>query len=79
MVFKMLIWCHIIERFELYINRKEQGDDEAMELDENFITAFEYGLPHTAWEGIGIDRLVMMLANKTSIREVIPFPSLKTK
>lgn len=67
------------ERFNLQVQAKDSGDAEAMHFDADYITALEYGLPPTAGEGIGIDRLVMLFTNAASIRDVILFPHLRQK
>ena len=64
-------------RFEHEIALRESGDDEAGMMDEDYITALEYGLPPTGGMGIGIDRCVMLLTGSDSIREVILFPTMK--
>ena len=66
-----------MQRFEEQVAQREAGDEEAMMIDHDFVTALEYGLPPTGGWGMGIDRLVMIMTNAHNIREVIAFPTLR--
>src|SRR5438874_3578510 len=67
------------ERFLSQLKERDRGDEEAHQMDEDYIRALSYGMPPTAGEGIGVDRLTMLLTNSTSIRDVILFPHLRAE
>ena len=67
------------ERFENQVKEKDLGNEEATEMDMDYVEALEYGMPPAGGLGVGIDRLVMLITNSETIREVILFPTMKVK
>jgi lysyl-tRNA synthetase class 2 len=67
------------KRFAQQIAERDRGDDEAHQMDEDYVRALAYGLPPTGGEGLGVDRLVMLLTGSKSIRDVILFPLMRNK
>ena len=66
-------------RFQQQLSERERGDEEAHQVDEDYVRALEYGLPPTAGEGVGIDRLTMILTDSPTIRAVILFPLMRPR
>jgi len=66
-----------MKRLEIQAKDRESGNEEAMQIDQEFVTAMEHGMPPAGGQGLGVDRLVMLLTNQASIRDVILFPLMR--